>query len=140
MPKKTAAEAAAKWGKNLRGSVSEIQAGVDRVTQSPGVSAAAQKDKWVAKMSSPETQNKWERNTRAVDLSTWKTITKSKVASNLSSGVTAAEPKMNARYADMFPYMQSLEDRIKGMPDVTLGDSVARATAWIEGMAAYKGR
>lgn len=124
----------------MRASVTKIQNRVDKVTTSPGVSAAAKKTKWVAKMSDPATHDKWERNSRALDLSAWKTITKSKVASNLSTGVTAAEPKLNTRYADMFPYMQSLEDRIAGMPDVTLEDSKARVAAWIDGMAAYKAR
>ena len=140
MPKTTPAEAAAAWRSGMSASVSKIQTRIDRVQKSPGVSAVENRAGWVAAMTNPQTHDKWARKTAAVDLSTWKTVTKAKVASNLSAGATAAEPKLTSRYTDMFPYMQSLEDRIKGMPKITLSDSIARATAWMTGMAEYGAR
>ena len=140
MPKLTAQEAAEKWSQRLRGAVSDIQKGVDRVSTPPGQAAAAKKTKWVAKLSDPTIQDKWARNVAAVDLVTWKNQTKEKVASRLSGGVTAATPKMQSRYSDMFPFMDSLETRVKAMPDTTLQDAIARSVAWQEGMATYKAR
>jgi len=138
MSKLTPAEATAKHARNLKAAIPDIQRGVDRVTENPGVKAAANKDKWVAKLMDPAIQDKWERNTRALDLGAWKDITKKKVSSNLASGVDAAAPKMNNFYTQLFPFQDSLVARINAMPDLTLEDSIARMTTMVRGMAEFK--
>ena len=137
MPKLTPQEAQQKHATRLKASISDIRAGIDRVTTAPGQKAAAKRDKWVAKITDPETQAKWARNVAAVPLEKWKTKARDIGAGRIPAGIDAAADEMTKFYSQLFPFQESLQSRVKSMPDVTLSDSVARAIAWIEGMAKF---
>jgi len=138
MAKGTPQEVAAKWRANLVGSVGQIEKGIDRVTESPGVAAVRQKEAWVAKLCSPEVQEKWARNTAGVNLAEWKEITKAKVRTNLASGAGAAESKQVQFYSQLLPYQENLQGTVNAMRKGTLADSAARMIAWMEGMAKFQ--
>lgn len=137
MPKLTPQEAQAKHATRLKASISDIRAGIDRVTTAPGQKAAAKKDKWIAKLTDPETQAKWARNVAAVPLEKWKMKARDVGAGRIPAGIDAAADDMQKFYSQLFPFQESLQSRVKAMPDVTLSDSIARATAWIEGMSKF---
>ena len=137
MPKLTPQEAQQKHATRLKASISDIRAGIDRVTTAPGQKAAAKRDKWVARITDPETQAKWARNVAAVPLEKWKAKARDIGAGRIPAGIDAAADEMTKFYSQLFPFQESLQSRVKSMPDVTLSDSVARAIAWIEGRAKF---
>ena len=138
MPKLTPQQAQEKHATRLKASLSDIRAGIDRVTVAPGQKAAAKKDKWVAKLQDPTIQAKWARNVAAVPLERWKAQARDVGTGRIPSGIDAAKDKMTSFYTQLFPFQESLQSRINAMPDVTISDSVARATEWITGMAKFQ--
>lgn len=137
MARLTAAEATAKWQRNLKNASQDIVDGVNRVTEAPGAKAAAQVDKWRSKLADPNVQAKWQRNTAAVSLSDWKTKTATLVPQRLASGVDAAVPKVTRFHQQLGPFQDSLKNQVDAMPDITLEDSINRMTTWVRGMSTF---
>ncbi len=137
MPKLTPAEARAKHARNLKASLEDIRAGIDRVSEAPGRRAAAKADKWHAKMSAAETKEKWQRRVGAVSLEEWKSKARDVGVARIPGGIDAAAAKVEAFYSQLFPYQESLQGRIRNMPDLTIEDSVARASTWIREMSKF---
>lgn len=138
MPKLTPQEAQVKHAANLKASMANIRAQVAKVSVAPGVQAAAKKDKWIAKLQDPDVQAKWARNVAAVPLQRWQSQMSNVGVGRIPAGIDAAADKVTSFYSQLFPFEESLQSRIKAMPDTTISDSVARATAWIEGMAKFQ--
>ncbi len=127
----------AKWARNLKASTPYIQDGVNRVTEAPGKAAAAKVDKWHNAISSQETKSKWERRVGAVSLEDWKSAMLLKGVGRIQAGVDGAEAKSVDFATKLISHQNALLPSIDAMPDLTLGDSVQRAVAWIEGMAKF---
>lgn len=126
---------AARWGTGLKGSVERIREGVEAVTVSPGVSAAKSADKWHAAISKLATKDKWARRIGAMPLLDWQRAMIQKGVNRIAIGVDEAQPKMVAYGEKLIPHQNALLADLANMPDLTLEDSIARATHWIRGMA-----
>ena len=137
MVKLTPAEGATKWRERLANNVQAVKDGIDRVTESPTEKAAKKEDKWIAGVQKAKASGKWVRGLRSVSLEQWKTRARDLGADRIPSGAAAAEGKMATFYGKLFPHEQKLQSKIAAMPDTSLEDSVARATAWIRGMAEF---
>lgn len=137
MPKLTPAEAAEKWGRRLKGATSDIRDGVDRVTEAPGKKAAEKVDKWVAKMTDTEVQNKWARRVGAVSLEDWKTQMKDVGVGRIAAGVEAEIPDMGDFYTEVFPYIERGQSEVEKLPDISLEDSITRMDTFIRHMAKF---
>lgn len=61
----------------------------------------------------------------------------SKGASNYSSGVSAAQGKVEQAFASLLSFEASLLTRVQAMPANTDAERDARALAWIQGMRGY---
>ena len=72
-----------------------------------------------------------------ISLQEWQKQTAEVGAQRIPSGAAAAEGKMEKFYGKLFPFEEGLQKKVKSMPNVTLQDSVSRATAWITGMAEF---
>ncbi|MBA7578355.1 hypothetical protein ES708_20217 [subsurface metagenome] len=127
-----------KWSRRLKGSLEDIKRGVDKVTEAPGVKAAAKVDKLKAKWLAKIEDGTWARQVAAVSIDEWKRLFKDKVTARLSSGVDGAEKKVIAFAEKLLAYEDSLQTKVKRMPDLTIDDSIARATEWIRGMNKFK--
>ena len=121
----------------MGGSVQEVIDGVMRVTESPMAKSAAAEDKWFANIQRAHTSGKRKRALLGISLSDWQKQTAEVGAQRIPSGAAAAEGKMGKFYDKLFPFEEGLQKKIKSMPNVTLQDSVSRATAWITGMAEF---
>ena len=137
MPKLNSTEGAKKWKDRLGGSVQDVIDGVNRVTESPMQKSAAAEDKWFANIQRAHTSGKRKRALLGVSLEEWKDKTANVGAQRIPSGAAAAEGKMEKFYGKLFPFEDSLQRKVGAMPNVTLQDSVSRATAWITGMAEF---
>jgi len=138
MAKFTPQELAEKHARRTTAAVQDMIKGVDNVTTSPTEQAASKKDKLIARWNESVNSGKWERGLRAVSLDQWKTSMKEKGAQRVAAGIAGAKDKMISFYAELIPFQADLSAKISSMPDLTLEDSIARATAQIRGMANFR--
>lgn len=131
-------EISSKWGRRMKGAVVDIQRGIDHVTESPAEKAAEKADKMLANLTKSVTDGVWATQLRKVSLTDWKNKTKEKVAQRLPGGVDASMPKRKSFDTWLAGTLNGVLPKIAAMPDLTLEDSIARATALIRHMAENK--
>lgn len=129
---------AVKWGNRLKGSLDDIRQGIDRVSEAPGVAAAAKADKWQQRVSSAESKRKWQRRVGAVSLEDWKTAIRDKGLPRIAAGVDASQSKMERFGAQLFAHQNEGLRIIEGMPDLVLEDSINRMTTWCRHMNQFE--
>jgi len=137
MAKLTPAEFAEKHARRLKASTEDIRAGVARVTEAPTAKAAAKADKMLANITEAVTSGKWADRLKAVSLEDWQEKMTTKGIPRIAAGIDAARGKVEDFYAQLAPYQDSLQRKIEAMPDLTIEDSIARATEWMRGMAKF---
>ena len=99
-----AADAAAKWATNFGSSGTRWAAGVQAVTVAPGQLAARQKQLWITNTTAAA--DRFAANSAAVSLQQWQQMTVDKGQGRLASGAQAAQSKLEAVFAKLFPYIR----------------------------------
>lgn len=127
MAKLTAAEAAAKWQRNLSNSTEDIRAGIERVDTAPGAQAARKRQKW--EQGVRDSADKWARNVAAVSLEEWKRKAIDVGLNRVASGAQANEGKTAAFFEEFIPHLDRGVAQIQAMPDNTLEDRINRSVA-----------
>ena len=138
MAKVTAEEYQEKHARRLKGAISDITRGVDRVTTNPCELAAAKADKMLSRLSESVQSGKWARNLKKVTLDDWKTKMKDKGVPRISGGIDGAKDKVIAFAKDLLPHVDTGVAAIKKLPDLTIDDSINRAASFIRHMADFK--
>lgn len=136
MPRRTPTEAANKWSTNLSAATTEIEIGVNKVTQAPSEKAIAMKQKMIDNWLTSVEDGSWEAGLRRVDLATWKRLMIDIGIRRIRDGAIKAIPKLTDYYTKAFPLMASLEQQIAAMPSRDINDSLERVRAWMNGMRA----
>ena len=141
MARVNAAEFAKKWKERLDGSREMIKAGVERVKTAPGKSAAAKSDKYLAGVQRSVEEKRWQRGVEAVTLEDWQKSMIDKGLNRIASGTAGAQTKMERFGTALLAETDRLSAEVHKMPDVTIDDSIARATYFMRGMSKfnYKG-
>jgi hypothetical protein len=134
----TPEEYADKQARRLKAALEDVREGVQKVEVAPGKAAAAKVQKWAAKLAEKSTQDKWAANTAAVTLEEWKADMLEKGVDRIPAGIDRAHDKVTAFAAKLFAHQESGLADLEGLPDLTLEDSIARATAWIRHMSKFK--
>jgi hypothetical protein len=137
MANKTPAEAREKWARNLKSAVPDIQAGVNRVSTAPGKAAAAKADKMLANLTESVRNGTWASRVGGVTLEEWKNATLTKGIGRIAAGVDGAGAKVEDFFGQLFSYQDSIQSKLKSMPDLTLEDSINRMTTWVRDMAKF---
>lgn len=127
-----------KHAQNLKASLQYMTDGVNRVTEAPGVKAAAAQAKMRQNLLDAIDTGKWADRVASVPLQAWKDAMINKGVPRVAQGIDGAAPKVIAFATDLIAFENSLMGTIDSMPDVTLQDSVNRATTWITGMAEFR--
>lgn len=140
MANKTPAEAREKWARNLKSSVPDIQAGVNRVTEAPGKRAAAKADKMLANLTEKVRDGTWAARVGGITLEEWKEATLSKGIGRIAAGVDGSSAKVEDFFGQLFAYQDGISAKLKNMPDLTLEDSINRMTTWVRDMAKFSKR
>lgn len=135
----TASEVADKWATNLGNAQTSMTNGVNRVTTPPGQAAAAKRQKWVAAITAPATQDKWARKVAAVPLQTWKDSMTNIGIPRAAQGAQQKKPKFQAAMASLLPFIDQVAAQVRAMPDTTPNDREQRAIAMMRGMRNYQG-
>lgn len=140
MGKLTPEQFADKQARNLKNSTESIRIGIENVTESPMAKAVKQKDKMRQNFNLAMDNGKWERNTLAVDLPTWKAAVLDKGMGRIAAGIDGARDKVVKFAEQLIPFEDNLQKEIDKMPNTTLDDSINRMTAWARGMAKFQRR
>jgi hypothetical protein len=127
--------ATAKWVSRMQAAAPEITAGVNAVSEAPGVAAAKQAHAWLTRITA--SVDKWKRNVSAVTLEQWKTAMIDRGIPAINAGVNAKSGNYQAYAVKAYPYIQTGVNHVKGMPKGTLAQSQARAAYFIEYMSKY---
>lgn len=119
-----------KWKNRLSAATADIQAGIDRVTEAPGLKAAAKQQKWIQNINA--SQDKWKRNVSAVSLEQWKTLFKNVGVQRIAQGAQAKQDKYTAFAAQFYPYLDQGIAKINSMPDTTFEERIQRSVAMMQ--------
>ena len=138
MAKLTPQEVTEKHARNLRAATEDIRRGIERVTASPTVAAAAKKDKMKLKLVASIENGSWEKGLRSVSLEDWKRKAAEVGVNRIGAGIDAAKSKQESFYTKLLPAVDAAKSKIASMPDVSLEDNLARATAYIREMAKFR--
>lgn len=136
MAKLTPQQAAAKWSQNAAAAASAYREGVQRVTESPGVAAARQRQLWLAKVQA--SQEKWARRVASVQLGEWQQKTAEIGSQRFAQGVGAAQGKMEGFMAEFLPYVENAARQVRAMPKGDLEASIARAAQMIRANSQFR--
>ena len=134
----TPEEAQEKHARRLKAATEDIRRGIDRVTESPTAKAAAKADKMLQKVSESVQSGKWAAGLRRVSLEEWKEQTRDKGVNRIAAGIDASADKVTSFFTDLFGYQDKGLAEIARMPDMTLEDSISRATAWMRYMSKFR--
>jgi len=138
MVKMSTAEYAEKWGRKLKASTEDIRRGVERVSEAPGIKAAQKVEKMKANFLKSIEDGTWASRVASVSVQEWKDKTLKKGIGRISQGVDEAGGKMQDFASEFFPHLEEGQRIVDAMPDITLEDSIARATAMMRHNAKFK--
>jgi len=135
--KVTPAQFVEKHARRTKAALEDMRAGVSRVTEAPGVKAAAKADKMKANLVAALDSGKWQARVASVSVEDWRTAMLEKGVGRVPAGIDAAAAKVGQFAEQLLAHESGLKDKIDGMPDLTLEDSVSRASEWIRGMSKF---
>jgi len=138
MAKLTAREFQEKHARRLKGAVEDVRKGIDRVTENPCEKAAAKSDKMLANLTRAVSDGKWAAGLNRVTLEEWKRKARDVGVNRIAAGIDAASDKVVAFAEQLLPHIDRGQEKIKGMPDVTLDDNINRATSFMRHMSEFK--
>jgi len=126
-----------KHARNLKGATSEIRAGVEALTESPGKKAAERSDVWVQRMTDSAVQERWKRNVGKLSLDDWKKDMVEKGVGRISAGLDRSSDKI-ADFGDkLISHIKSIKPEFDKRPVLTLDDAASKAADWIKAMGKF---
>jgi len=138
MSKVTPQEYQKKHASNLKASVPYITAGVEKVTESPTLKAAAAQDKMLYNLTQAVNNGKWAKGLKRVTVEEWRSKMINKGIPRIAVGIDEAADKVVAFATQLLPHIDKGQQVINKMPDVTLDDSINRMVAWTRHMDKFK--
>lgn len=132
MARTTAAEWLQRWGSGLNNATARIKSGVAKVTQAPGVAAAAKVQKMRNGVLQAIDSGKWASNVSSVPLSVWQSSMSNKGVNNIATGVTQAQQTKQAKIQTMLDDNDAALAAIASMPSDTPDQRIQRAVAFMQ--------
>lgn len=127
-----------RWATQAGAAGQRYAEGVARTDKDPTQLAAAQAQKMLTNVTQAITSGLWQRRLADVGKQGWQAAVAAKGAANYATGVAASKQRFQQAMVPLLAYEASLQQRVNSMPKGSLPDSIARATEWITGMAAYR--
>jgi len=124
----SADQIARNWQNGMTGAVSKIVAGVNAVTESPGVKAAAAANKAAANYAAAVASGRFAAAQQSYTLADWKSKTAQKVQERMAGGVAAAGGKALRFATWLIPALNDVATIVDAMPSMTFQDSINRMT------------
>jgi hypothetical protein len=134
----TAAESTDKWSKNTKAAGQDMVNGINRVTVAPGVLAAKQKAKMLARLTAAVNDGTWEKRVAAVTAQQWKDAMINKGVGRVSAGVDGAIEKRGKFDNWLISRVTASVAALEKMPSQTVDDGINRMVAHVRFMAAQR--
>lgn len=128
-------QVAAYWLTGISGATQKISDGVDRVTQAPGMAAAAQADVWAQNVAASKA--KFIANSRRVSLTDWQTATKAAIG-NVASGAQRKQQKYQSAIGPVLSHVAAGQAKLASMPRGSYAQNVQRMTSFVDHMHNYQ--
>lgn len=138
MAKLTPEQAQDKLARRLKAATQDIQAGVAKVTEAPGIKAAAKQDKMIANLTNAVNSGKWAARVKSVSVDDWKAQMTNKGIPRIAAGIDGAKQKSIDFFSQLLPFQDQLKGQLSTMSDLTIEDSIQRASTWIRGMSKFQ--
>lgn len=132
----TADDVAKKWAERTSAATQAVRDGVSRVTEAPGVKAAAAADKYLAKVQA--NVDKFKRNSARVSVDSWKQAMLTIGVDRIATGVQAKQGKFSSFMTDFLAHLDRGKATIDAMPTGTIEQGIAKAAAQIRYNATFK--
>lgn len=133
----SATVAGASWLQGAQGAQPKWVSGVQNTTTDPTAAAAAAANKMLLGVQNAVNSGYWARRLADVGKGGWTAACLAK-QNNYGTGIAAGQTKYEQGYTAFWNYASGPLSSVLAMPKVTLADSIARATAWIQAAAAYQ--
>ena len=140
MAKLSAEQYAEKQARNLKNSLPDIRAGIERVSTAPGVAAAAAQTRMKDNLNRAIDDGRWAAKVRGVSLEEWKSAALNKGVDRIAAGIDQAHDKQVQMAGRLLAAVDSSAAKSNAMPRGTIQDSIARMTAFVEDMHKFKGK
>lgn len=125
-----------KWGRRMQAAAPDIQSGINRVTEAPGVKAAKQQNAMLNGVNEAVSSGKWARNVAAVSVDQWKQAALTKGVQRIAAGVTQAQPRMGDAVTKLLSDVNATLAEVERTPRGDLATNINRAVTMMQGMAA----
>ena len=140
MAKLSAEQYAEKQSRNLKNSLPDIRAGIERVTQAPGAAAAAAQTRMKDNLNKAIDDGRWAAKVRGVSLEEWKQAALTKGVDRIAQGIDQAHDKQVQMAGRLLAAVDASAQQVRTMPKGTISDSIARMTKFVEDMHKFKGK
>jgi hypothetical protein len=137
MTRVSPSEGTTKWVNRLSAATADVQAGIAKVTESPGAAAVRSAAKYQNNVVAAFP--KWKQRTGSVQLGDWQAAATAGV-SRIAQGAQAKQNKMLAFAQEFYPYLDNGVAKVKAMPNDTFEGRVQRAVAMMRHNAAFQRR
>jgi len=129
-----------KHARRLKAALEDMRTGVEKVTTAPTAEAAKKIDKMKAKLDDAFASGLVKRSLEGVSLESWKTDMLEKGVGRVSGGIDRSKDKVIAFATKLLPAVEAAANKVKTMPDLTIDDSIARASTYIREMGKFKAK
>lgn len=136
MAKVNAQEFADKWGRRLKAATPDIQNGIKKVTQAPGVKAAAQSGVMLANLTQSVSDGTWARQVGKVSLQDWQTAALNKGVGRIAAGVDGAQAKVSNMAGKLLSAVDAAAAVVAQTPRGDLETNIQRSVTFQREMAA----
>jgi hypothetical protein len=114
--------------------------GVEKVTEAPGIAAAAASDKFRLHILEAIESGRWAGEVSRVTLADWKKAMLEKGIPRIRAGTAGAVPEMEEFGKALFTHIETGQRLLEDKPSVTLDDNIDRMTVFIRHMSTFHWR
>jgi len=140
MARLTPEQAAEKLIRRAQGAVTDYVAGVKAVSESPTAQAARNLDKAQMNYTEAVQSGRMAKRLNAVSKEDWVKATSEKGQARYAPGLTASKEKVTGFFNEFLPFADRISAEVAAMPDLTIEDSVARASHAIRRLHEFERR
>src|SRR5574342_446417 len=115
MAKVSPQDAARDWADGLSSKTAKIQRGIEAVTVSPTMKAAADPQKYLLGVQRAVTNGKYANNLKKVSLQDWQRAAIEKGLPRIGPGAQQATTKMADFFAQLFPFQDAAVAKVRAM-------------------------
>lgn len=135
MARVDASQFAEKWGRRLKTSTPDIQNGIKRVSEAPGVRAARQQQAMLDNLTKRVQDGSWAKAVSSVSLQDWQNAALNKGVGRITAGVDAAMPKVQQMAGNLLAAVDQAVAETNRTPRGDLQTNINRAVTFMNSMS-----